>query len=352
MNVYPENDYRSYLQHHGILGQRCGVRRFQNKDGSLTSKGKKRYSSLESSEDQKNPKKKFNKDDYKWGNLSDEQKRKVKIAAATVGVLTLAAATAYLANKAYSNEFVDKVVSEGTNIHTIGANKNKQFNKAFYAAYKTGDRMRYKGMLGTSLLFQHPGQAVVYDYSHELSKDLKIPSPRKATNVMSEMFSKDHEFKSQVKSMLNQWGSDTGGPKQQALMRQAMDAMNKDKTDIKSMRKVYDAYNMMLVGHDNGGVFDQNHAKFYQTLKNLGYGAVIDVNDSKYSGYKSKAPLVIFDAQVKTQAAVKELGLDKALMNNIGAQALNNYNKYIAYAGAGVGASAAITVYDNKSRKR
>lgn len=31
------------LKHHGILGQKWGVRRFQNEDGSLTSAGKKRY---------------------------------------------------------------------------------------------------------------------------------------------------------------------------------------------------------------------------------------------------------------------------------------------------------------------
>ncbi len=30
--------------HHGIKGQRWGVRRYQNKDGSLTAAGKKRYS--------------------------------------------------------------------------------------------------------------------------------------------------------------------------------------------------------------------------------------------------------------------------------------------------------------------
>lgn len=33
----------TYLIHHGILGQRWGVRRFQNPDGSLTKAGKKRY---------------------------------------------------------------------------------------------------------------------------------------------------------------------------------------------------------------------------------------------------------------------------------------------------------------------
>lgn len=33
------------IYHHGIKGMRWGVRRYQNKDGSLTSSGKKRYNS-------------------------------------------------------------------------------------------------------------------------------------------------------------------------------------------------------------------------------------------------------------------------------------------------------------------
>ena len=38
-----EYDSALYLAHHGIKGQRWGVRRFQNEDGSLTPRGQKRY---------------------------------------------------------------------------------------------------------------------------------------------------------------------------------------------------------------------------------------------------------------------------------------------------------------------
>lgn len=33
----------NYLEHHGILGQKWGIRRFQNDDGSLTPAGRRRY---------------------------------------------------------------------------------------------------------------------------------------------------------------------------------------------------------------------------------------------------------------------------------------------------------------------
>lgn len=41
MNDYRE--YNNYLMHYGIPGQRYGIRRYQNEDGTLTQEGKRRY---------------------------------------------------------------------------------------------------------------------------------------------------------------------------------------------------------------------------------------------------------------------------------------------------------------------
>lgn len=42
------------MQHHGIKGQKWGVRRFQNADGSLTAAGKQRVSEVKKRTDSKN----------------------------------------------------------------------------------------------------------------------------------------------------------------------------------------------------------------------------------------------------------------------------------------------------------
>ncbi len=41
MDYYPSYTDSLYLEHHGVKGQKWGVRRYQNKDGSLTDAGKK-----------------------------------------------------------------------------------------------------------------------------------------------------------------------------------------------------------------------------------------------------------------------------------------------------------------------
>ena len=68
------------LYHFGVKGMKWGVRRYQNKDGSLTSRGKKRYKRSEESEENEKERK-------------ARRKRNIKIAIG-VGVGVAAAAVA------------------------------------------------------------------------------------------------------------------------------------------------------------------------------------------------------------------------------------------------------------------
>ena len=43
MDYLDKPDPQTFIAHHGIKGQKWGVRRFQNADGSLTKAGKERY---------------------------------------------------------------------------------------------------------------------------------------------------------------------------------------------------------------------------------------------------------------------------------------------------------------------
>ena len=55
------------LNHHGIKGQKWGVRRFQNEDGTLTPAGRKHISKAAKKADLKDAKKLVRKDNFKKG---------------------------------------------------------------------------------------------------------------------------------------------------------------------------------------------------------------------------------------------------------------------------------------------
>ena len=57
LSLVHEDNEGTYLAHHGVKGQRWGVRRFQNPDGSLTEKGKRRMKTLQGKSDKLDAKK-------------------------------------------------------------------------------------------------------------------------------------------------------------------------------------------------------------------------------------------------------------------------------------------------------
>ena len=80
--------YEVYLAHHGIKGQKWGVRRYQNEDGTLTAAGKMHYGVDSKGELSEKGKKKFGKD-----LVQQKRKENTKLMEQDMGRKRLAAAS-------------------------------------------------------------------------------------------------------------------------------------------------------------------------------------------------------------------------------------------------------------------
>lgn len=80
---------------------------------------------------------------------------------------------------------------------------------------------------------------------------------------------------------------------------------NIDDLSDRNIKKMYENFNANLVMMRGKGASE----KFYDKLKSNGYGAIQDINDMKYSGYHAKNPLIVFDNSNKNimVKSVKEL---------------------------------------------
>ena len=108
MNIGDENRFKNYLpnelQHHGIKGQRWGIRRYQNEDGSLTEEGRERYGS-----DLK---------ETSYSKATDNDKiKKAVVVGASIAAASLAVYGAYKLSDVKQNIDYQKSVEYGLNFY-------------------------------------------------------------------------------------------------------------------------------------------------------------------------------------------------------------------------------------------
>ena len=312
------------LYHYGILGMKWGVRRYQNQDGSLTNAGRRHYygdasvakahSKYQEAVDNRKKAQRNGKNvkpaqdneyrsefeyktkreaarirskniefkekskyrqkleaQYKKLGLRDEDaqaaaNRKIraeKILAASAA-LTVAACAAYAYNKHRKNK-IDGVIKAGEALQRIEMqDTGGKLHEVFYVAKGKHDMNRYKGLLGFTRAKQ-TGHA--YMMKLEAASDIKVASREKARKAFGDLMNNDKAFRSSL-------------------------GFGDRSFTTREINRIYDAFNRQLV--DRSMPKDPVN-KFYDKLKSAGYGAIQDVNDMDYSGYKAKNPLIVFD---------------------------------------------------------
>jgi hypothetical protein len=295
------------LYHHGIKGQKWGIRRYQYADGTYTPAGRKRYGVSQSS--------------------SNAQRVATMMGMRVKDVVNTAR------TQVTGRQYVDTYLKRGTTFARIQTSKEFE-NFAFYATYKKADSDKYMGLFGKNLTSRANSDAKraektanasgseadaatakqlrdkannmkVYQLKLETTKKLKVPSDENASDITANLL-KDSEFKKNVVASIEDSKEKMRRPTQQVLFKQAQNALNKDPSRMTTSEKVavYKALNLSLTNHNQQEVAAQ--AKFYSELKKKGYNALLDYNDKDYSSYHAKRPMIVFDTDsVKLQSVAE-----------------------------------------------
>lgn len=126
------------MYHHGILGQKWGIRRFQNSDGSLTSAGKRRYDKDTSNDRSKNSKAEI----LEKSNKGTKNLKRAAAVGATIAVASLAVIGAKkLSQVKRATNVGSSVVNTALNSTNIG---NSVVNVSRTAANVTTNRPKPK----------------------------------------------------------------------------------------------------------------------------------------------------------------------------------------------------------------
>jgi len=240
----------------------------------------------------------------------------------------------------YNKKHFDQIIKEGTDLQTLARNPQRtKDTDMFYAAYTKADKDRYNA------LFNHKTPQTLYDENgnsigtgktykwaieNKATKDIKIASRDTGAKAVMNLYENNRDFYNFVRDpkrlasyLHSMYVPD--GKKYRKVLSKLQDP-EYTPTD-KDLLNLYDMVNC-AIPNQNKDVVTQR-AKLFTALKKDGYGAVLDINDAINHPLASNSPVIVFDPSayiLKRARQTTMVDVAKSKVTTFGRYTLGIYN--------------------------
>ena len=263
--------YGDSLEHHGILGQKWGV-----KNGPPYPLG--------------------------GGDYSESELKKIK------------RHRRLYPNSNYNKKHFDEVIKKGTKLSTLSFDPNRTKNTdAFYAVHNKRDAHMYNAFFNRPMpqpFFDKDGNEIgsgtflKFKITNKLVSNMKVASEDSGANSFKKLYSQDRDFYNFVTDpnrMQSHFDKSRYRHKGYREAKEALESLRKKKKPTsEELDTIYRMFNYTIPSDGQGDAkrakdVAHQRAKFFNELKKSGYDAVLDTNDAIYNKFNAASPIIVFN---------------------------------------------------------
>lgn len=271
-----------------------------------------------------------------------------------IGGLSILEGRRYFKNKV-NQDAKDMIIKAGQNLSNVSANPKKVLNGSpFYASQTKLDQVKYGGFLGSQMRLGLLGDEPIKNiYKHRITaqQNIKVASTEHTRGVVHSLI-RDDDYRNTLIKHLKDEHLKLFTPRSKRAVKTAIKELE---NDVPLSKEGYAGFNIALV-NDKSPHHKEITSKFYQAMKEKGYDAIHDVNDSRYSGYNAKRPLIVFaepdKVKITKTTKFKDIETYGQGVASIASMSAQEANRLVGLKGVAALAGLGITTSAVKKYKR